>query len=223
MTEIKWLGWSSFKVKISGKTIYFDPVTDHCDQPADFVFISHSHSDHTNNTVLARIRKPGTMVFTSVENCTRVDGIGLEPGKSRQVDDLKVTACHAYNIVRMRAPGAPFHPRGFGVGWLIETGSLRLYHPGDTELIPEMNHLGPVDVMFVPVSGIYVMDVEEAANAVKLIRPKLAIPMHYGLVDTLDGTEKTHYELDADPEEFARKLEGISEVAILKPGGSVSI
>jgi L-ascorbate metabolism protein UlaG (beta-lactamase superfamily) len=221
--EITWLGWSSFKVKTSGKTIYFDPVLGNLDEPGDLILISHSHSDHTNHSVLSKIRKPGTVILTSIQNSTAVKGTGLHPGESKVVDSVTVKACHAYNIVRMRSPGSPFHPKGFGVGWIVESEGKRLYHPGDTELIPEMKGLGTIDVMLVPISGIYVMDVDEAVKAVKMIRPKLVIPMHYGTLDATDGAEHTHYELEADPKDLEEKLKGVAEVRVLDHGESITI
>jgi L-ascorbate metabolism protein UlaG (beta-lactamase superfamily) len=223
MTEIKWLGWSSFKIKTSGKTIYFDPVTGDCDEPADLVLISHSHGDHTDLKYLSRIRKPETVVITSIENHDTVKGIGLAPGESYKAGGITMTACHAYNIVRMREPGIPFHPKGFGVGWIVETGDMQIYHMGDTELIPEMNETGPVDIMLIPIGGFYVMDINEAIRTVKQIRPKHVIPMHYGEVDVFFGSEPTHLELKVDPYEFAGKRKGVAEVIVLSPGESVTI
>ena len=223
MMEITWLGWSSFKVKTSGKTIYFDPASGIYDEPGDIVLVSHSHSDHTNLSVLSKIRKPGTVTLTSRQNSSAIKGIGLIPGESKVVDSVTVKACYAYNIVRMKSPGHPFHPKGFGLGWIVESEGQRLYHTGDTDLTPEMENIGPIDVMLVPISGIYVMDIDEAVKAVKMIRPKLAIPMHFGVFNAMDGAEHTHYELNADPEEFAQKLKGITEVRVLDQGESITV
>jgi L-ascorbate metabolism protein UlaG (beta-lactamase superfamily) len=218
--EITWLGWSSFRVKTSGKTIYIDPVTDQ-KEAADLVLISHGHSDHTNKETLGKIRKPSTVVLTSLQNSESVDGTGLKPGDSYSADPIRVTAVHAYNLVRGSKPGSPFHPRGYGLGWIIESEGKRIYHLGDTELIPEMEDIASIDGMLVPISGIYLMDIDEAVKAVKLIRPKRVIPMHYGVIDTT-GDDPAHYELPADPVEFADKLKGITEVSILKKGESLT-
>lgn len=219
--EIKWLGWSCFRIKTSGKTIYFDPVVEDS-EPADLVLISHSHSDHTDLGTLSRIRKPSTTVFTSAQNSPAVKGTGLIPGEKHVVGPVTVKTCQAYNLVHMRSPGNPFHPKGFGLGWIVESEGKRLYHTGDTDLIPEMEKLGHIDVMLVPISGVYVMDVDEAVKAVKLIRPTTVIPMHYGVID-IPGENPTHYDLQADPNAFAEKLKGIAEVVILKPGESINI
>lgn len=221
--EITWIGWSSFKVKTSGKTIYFDPASGNYDAPGDVVLVSHGHSDHTNQEILSKIRNPETVVLTSLQNQGTVKGKGLAPGESFSMGPIHVKACHAYNIVRMRSPGNPFHPKGFGLGWIVESEGQRLYHTGDTDLIPEMEKMGLIDIMLVPISGIYVMDVDEAVKAVKMIRPKLVIPMHFGVFDASDGAEHTHYELVADPLDFANKLKGITDVRVLSPGDTIIV
>ncbi len=221
--KITWLGWDSFKIKTSGKTIYLDPVIGDYDEPGDLVLISHSHSDHFDPKILSRIRKPNTVVITSKQNQDAVKGIGLVPGETWSLDPINLIACHAYNIVRMRHPGMPFHPKGFGVGWIVESEGKRLYFLGDTELIPEMKKIGPIDVLLIPISGYYVMDINEAVKTVKMIKPKLVIPMHYGVIDVGYGKEASRIELNVDPGEFARKLEGISDVRILKHGESITI
>jgi L-ascorbate metabolism protein UlaG (beta-lactamase superfamily) len=74
----------------------------------------------------------------------------------------------------------PFHPKDAGhVGYLITVKGVTIYHPGDTDFIPEMKGLKP-DVALLPVSGTYVMTAEEAAEAATAIQPKVAIPMHVG-------------------------------------------
>jgi len=218
--EITWLGWSSFKVKTGGKVIYFDPVLGNYDESADLVLISHSHFDHSDPDVLSRIRKPETVVLTSKQNSDAVKGIGLAPGESHLVDSIKVDACYAYNIIRMRSPGVPFHPKGFGLGWIVESGGKRIYHMGDTELVPEMSDLPPIDILLIPISGFYVMDSEEAIKAIKVIKPKHVIPMHFGTVKI--GKDDTHINLPADAAEFANKLKGITDVKVLTPGETIT-
>jgi L-ascorbate metabolism protein UlaG (beta-lactamase superfamily) len=222
MIDITWLGWDSFKVKTAGKTIYFDPVIGNFDETADLVIISHSHSDHSDLTVISKIRKPSTVVLTSKQNQEAVKGIGLAAGESYSVGEITVTACDAYNLVRMREPGVPFHPKGFGIGYIVESEGKRIYFLGDTELIPEMKEIEAIDLMLVPISGHYVMDIDEAVKTVQLIRPKQVIPMHYGILD-IPGKKPLHIELKVDPLEFAKKLKGIAEVKVLKHGESITV
>jgi len=76
-----------------------------------------------------------------------------------------------------------FHPKNDKkIGFIVEFGNDRLYHTGDSDIIPEMKGIKP-SVLLIPVSGTYVMTAEEASKAVnELISPKIAIPMHYGTI-----------------------------------------
>ena len=86
----------------------------------------------------------------------------------------------AYNVNKFRSPGVPFHPKEAGnVGFVIAVEGQRIYHAGDTDVIPEMEAI-ETDIALLPVSGTYVMTAEEAVEAAALIKPKVAIPMHVG-------------------------------------------
>lgn len=85
---------------------------------------------------------------------------GIKPGEKATVKGLSVEAVPAYNTNKK------FHPKSDDkVGFIFRMNEERIYHAGDTDLIPEMESIGP-DIALVPVSGTYVMDAEEAANAV---------------------------------------------------------
>jgi L-ascorbate metabolism protein UlaG (beta-lactamase superfamily) len=214
--KIKWLGWDSFKLNLGGKTIYIDPISGNYDETGDIVLVSHGHGDHCDPGVLDKIRDEKTTVITSVPNAVNVNGIGLHPGEKLNLDEISIYAVHAYNIVRMREPGIPFHPKGFGVGWIIEYSGKRIYFLGDTDLIPEMRDIDDVDLMLIPVSGKFVMDIEEAIETVKLIKPIKVVPMHYGTVDVVSGDKPRRVELEADVTVFKEKLSEVAEVILLK-------
>jgi len=84
-------------------------------------------------------------------------------------------------------------------------GGTTIYHTGDSDLVPEMENLRP-DILLVPVSGTYVMTASEAARAVGAIRPKVAIPMHYG---SIVGNER-------DAKEFSEAVRGLQGARALK-------
>ena len=107
----------------------------------------------------------------------------------------------AYNVDKQ------FHPREKNwLGFIVTIGDRRIYHAGDTDLIPEMAGL-EVDVALLPVSGTYVMTADEAVAAAKRIRPGTAVPMHY---NAIVGS-------DADADAFRKGLEGECEVVVLPP------
>jgi L-ascorbate metabolism protein UlaG (beta-lactamase superfamily) len=93
---------------------------------------------------------------------------------------------------------------------VVTWNQVTFYHAGDTDYIPEMKDLPPIDLAFLPIGGTYTMDIPEAVEATLLINPKVVIPMHF---------------LKADPEEFKKSIEKKSgiKVIVICPGGSVDI
>jgi len=179
LENIKWLGQSGFKIiSKNGRIIYFDVIKLPPDSPkADYIFITHSHYDHFSPENIAKIRGEKTQVFCPAELAPKIGGQvrTVKPGDSFPAGDLKIEVIPAYNIDK------EFHPKENGwVGYVLTIDGQRIYHAGDTDLIPEMKDLKNIDLALLPVSGTYVMTADEAAEAVKIIQPKIVIPMHYG-------------------------------------------
>jgi L-ascorbate metabolism protein UlaG (beta-lactamase superfamily) len=195
--KFTWLGHACFKIKNGGKTIYFDPYELRDGEQADIVFVTHSHFDHLSLDDLSKIVSEKTVVVVSEEGKAQLAKLKLKevksvkPGDTLTVEGIEVATVPAYNINKFKAPGQPFHPKEEGmVGYIIKVENVKVYHAGDTDKIAEMEGLNP-DVALIPVSGTYVMTAEEAAEAVKLIKPKVAIPMHYGaIVGSREDAEK---------------------------------
>jgi len=102
----------------------------------------------------------------------------------------------AYNTSKRDDDGNVFHPREAGcVGYEVNVQGRRLYHAGDTDVIPEMDDVAGADVALLPVSGTYVMNAGEAAEAARRIQPRVAVPMHWG----------EHIGTRADAEAFAER------------------
>jgi L-ascorbate metabolism protein UlaG (beta-lactamase superfamily) len=98
------------------------------------------------------------------------------------VGNVQIEAVPAYNVNKFREPGKAFHPKGESrLGFVVEMDGTTVYHAADSDLIPEMQHI-KCDIALLPVSGTYVMTAEEAAQAVAAIKPKIAVPMHYGAI-----------------------------------------
>lgn len=197
--EIKWLGHSGFLIKNS-KTIYIDPynIKDGLEK-ADLVLITHGHYDHCSFEDIKKIVKEGTKIFVTADAQSKVArfsvpiGIGVvAPGQKIDLGDVKIETVMAYNINKN------FHPKEEEwVGYLIKIEDVVIYHAGDTDLIPEMNNLTGHNqpdkklVALLPVGGRYTMTAEEAAEAAKIIKPYLAIPMHFGsIVGSKDDAEE---------------------------------
>ncbi len=214
---IKWIGHSTVQLKDSkGKVIYIDPfskVLKGGEEKADLIVSTHAHFDHFDPGAINQLLKPGTEVVAK-KGCNLRELKGgakaqeLEVGQEIEAQGAKIKAIHAYNTHRFRSPGQPFHPKGFGMGVILELEGKRLYYAGDTDSIPEMAALKSeaLDLAFLPIGGTYTMDVPEAAEAAKAISPKIVIPTHYNLLP----------ETRADPEEFKKRLAGSGiEVRVL--------
>jgi L-ascorbate metabolism protein UlaG (beta-lactamase superfamily) len=176
--HIHWLGHDGFRVD-GPVVVYIDPyqISSHL-PPAGLILITHAHSDHCSPDDVKKIQGPDTVIVTVPEAAAKLRGAikTVRPGDQLVVKGVPIEAVPAYNV------GKRFHPQEVGnVGFIITIGGQRLYHAGDTDLIPEMASLH-VDIALLPVSGTYVMTAREAVEAAQVIRPKLIIPMHYGAI-----------------------------------------
>ena len=209
--KISWLGHDSFKIR-NGKTVIIDPfkIRPTADK-ADILLISHEHFDHFSLDDIKKVVNENTTIVTILAVKKDLSSLkvrevkAVKPGDKLKLGEVSIEVVPAYNLNKFRELGKVFHPKEDGkAGFIIGIKGVRVYHAGDTDIIPEMKGLKP-DVALLPVSGTYVMTAEEAAQAVKMVEPKLAIPMHYGAIV---GTEQ-------DAQKF-KQLTTV-EVQILKP------
>jgi L-ascorbate metabolism protein UlaG (beta-lactamase superfamily) len=187
LDALDWLGHSGFRLRAGGATVYIDPYRVSADAPkADLVLITHGHYDHFSPQDLERLWAAGTWLVAPATVAERVSGnvISIAPGELLEVElvrGLAVAAVAAYNTSKRDAEGNVFHPPEAGwVGYELNVRGQRLYHAGDTDVIPEMDAVAGVDVALLPVSGTYVMTAHEAAEAARRIAPRMAVPMHWG-------------------------------------------
>lgn len=173
---ITWLGHDSFRIEAPEGVIYVDPWKLRSAEPADLILITHEHHDHFSAEDVKKLRKPDTVIVTIAAVAKQLAGDvrTVKPGDTLTVKGIKIDAVPAYNPVKQ------FHPKAAGhVGFIITAGGRRIYHAGDTDMIPEMANI-QTDVALLPVGGKYTMTASEAAQAANLIKPKVAVPMHWG-------------------------------------------
>ena len=174
---VTWFAQSAFRFRRGGKTVYVDPWHLPQDaQEADLILITHDHGDHLSEKDIAKIRGPDTEIVASVAAAEKLDDPvhAVASGDSLTVAGVPVQAVPAYNVEKA------FHPQEKGgVGYVFKLDGVTYYHAGDTDLIDEMRKV-KADVVFLPVGGHYTMGPKEAAEAAAAIKPKLAVPMHWG-------------------------------------------
>lgn len=183
---VEWLGHSGFRLKVGHTTIYIDPYRVGDGPKADVILITHGHYDHFSPLAVERLSHERTWIVGPPAVAERVGGraLSLRPGETIDRDlarGVEISAVAAYNTSKRDASGNVFHPREAGwLGYDVNVRGERLYHSGDTDVIPEMDSVAGVDVALLPVSGTYVMTPGEAAEAARRIQPRIAVPMHWG-------------------------------------------
>lgn len=165
--------------------IYFDPFKINKNyNDADIIFITHNHYDHYSKEDIDKVIKEDTIMVVPEDLFTlllesgikRENIICVKPNESYNVKDISFQTIPAYNTNKT------FHPKENNwTGYLVNIEGTTYYIAGDTD-ITEENRRVKCDVAFVPVGGIYTMDYREAATLVNEIKPKIAIPIHYGAI-----------------------------------------
>jgi len=186
--EITFLGHGTLMLAYGGKNIHVDPfskVADYAVLPkADIIFLTHHHRDHLDPAALKQVRTEKTLlVLTEIGAQTVEGGIIMKNGDVRVIDEIRVEAVPAYNLIHKRDTGQVFHPKGEGNGYIMTFGDKRVYVAGDTENTPEMKGLKNIDHAFLPMNLPYTMTPEMVADAAGTFKPKVLYPYHYGDTD----------------------------------------
>lgn len=192
---------ASFKIQSQEKIIYIDPIAVDNPEIADYVFITHAHADHLSIDDISKISDRDTTIICPKKVAKKLKSycvIEVTPGDRVELDGLICEATPAYSI------GFPSHPkRAQNVGYILTLNDHRIYHAGDTDFVPEIKDIQNITVALIPIDGgNLTMKTDEAIELTNIIRPSIAIPMHY--------------ELDANSTElFKQKINSETEVIIL--------
>ncbi len=225
--KLTYFGHSAFHVDIDGIGIAIDPwITNPLSKTTldeyvnnfktDLIVITHAHEDHIGDSEEI-MKRTGAKFFAIHEiyvDLTKkgFQGIGANIGGPAKLDDI------AKGLAIALTPAThSSYDKGVPTGAIIFKDEIPiLYHAGDTGLFAEMQFIGQLyapKIALLPIGGHYTMDIEQALLAVKMIKPKIAIPMHYN----------TFPPIRADPYEFKKKVEelGLAESRVLEPGETV--
>jgi len=188
-----YLGHASFCIKAKGYAILIDPYRspDSVKGCADLVLVTHSHFDHCSKDDIKKVMKKDAAIIAAQDCLDSGEYRNLKvaaPGFKTDFHGIGIEAVPAYNTAKERQG---FHPKAKnGVGYIIDVEGMRIYHAGDTDLIPEMKDLKNIYAALLPVGGKYTMDEDEAMKAVKAIKPKFFVPIHYKNLLGEDGAKR---------------------------------
>ena len=176
--NIEWLGHASLLIKLGDKRIYVDPWKIKDDsQKADIILVSHSHFDHYSEDDIKRISSSKTHIFSSddvISKTSLKNKKTIKPFQSVKIDDIVITGFPSYNVNK------EFHPKKNNwLGFIIEYKGVKIYIAGDTDFTEEMRKI-KADIVIIPIGGTYTMDENESAEFVNLVKPAVAIPIHWG-------------------------------------------
>lgn len=174
---------ASMALQYDGKTIYVDPVgqSGYGNLPhGDLMLITDIHRDHLDPATINQLKKTDTVIYAPQAVKEKLpEAKVIANGQTEKWNDVTIEAVPMYNIERGPNPGAKYHDKGRGNGYVLTLGGKRVYIAGDTECTPEMKALKNIDAAFLPMNLPYTMPPEEAATCVKAFRPKIVYPYHY--------------------------------------------
>lgn len=202
--RIHWLGHGSFVIQ-GPPVIYINPWrVPRLEVPADLILVSHDHYDHFSPADIAKLRGPTTRVVGNERVAREIEDCAvLRPWQSLSFERTCIKAVPAYS------PDDPRHPPSDGgLGFVISINYYDIYYAGDTQAIPEMASIHP-DIAILPIDGNGTLNVAEAAQVAREMRPRWVIPCNWG------GGAGSATWLEAQM--FATQVADLAEVLIMQP------
>jgi L-ascorbate metabolism protein UlaG (beta-lactamase superfamily) len=225
---ITWLGHSAYSLQIGEHRILIDPfLTGNPlaplkaeELPADFILLSHGHGDHVGDAPAIAKRTGATVVanneigiwLRSKHGLEQVHGINPGGGVQLPFGRVELTIAHHSSSL----PDGTYGGQPNGI--LIKTSAgPTIYHAGDTAVFLEMQLIGDegLDLAMLPIGDYFTMGIDGSLKAIRLLRPKVVLPMHYNTFDLIK----------ADVTQWAQRVQAETEArpVVLQPGESFSL
>lgn len=183
---------ASIRIEKNNEIIYFDPFKiEDTTNDADYIFITHSHYDHYSEEDIKKVMNDNTNFIITSDLESKVKALGVKednilvvyPNESHTVKSLSFDVIPAYNTNKT------YHKKSYNwVGYNVDIDGIKYYVVGDSDVTDELKNVN-CDVIFIPVGGTYTMTDSEASSVVNEMKPKYAVPIHYGEVGSEDNAQ----------------------------------
>jgi L-ascorbate metabolism protein UlaG (beta-lactamase superfamily) len=230
MVRATFLGHSCFSIRAGSHEVLIDPfltgnptaTAAAAEQNPTAILVTHAHNDHVGDAI-AIAKRTGALLVSNFEIASYFgqQGIqthGLQLGGAHQFDWGWVKLTLAFHGSTYEEADGAAVTLGNPAGVLLSMEGKTIYHAGDTALFGDMALIGrrhPIDLALLPIGDNYTMGIDDGVEAVRLLQPKMVVPMHYNTFDLIRQ----------DPEEFARRVreETSARAVVLAPGKSVDL
>jgi L-ascorbate metabolism protein UlaG (beta-lactamase superfamily) len=220
MVRLTYHGHSAFELKSDKHNIIIDPFINYnkhakvkpADIKVDYIILTHGHGDHFGDALEIAKNNDATIIAINelADYCNakeyKAHAMHIGGGHNFPFGRVKYTIAHHSSST----PDGVYAGNPGGV--IISTGGKNIYHAGDTGLFLDMKLIGEMtslDVAMLPIGDNFTMGIDDAVKAVEFLNPKMAIPMHFSTFDIIN----------ADPNEFKRKVESIGKKGVVIPFG----
>ena len=246
--RVTWLGHSTVLIELGGVRLLTDPVLRrrllHMKRVAPSVdpallaglgavLISHMHYDHFDVPSLRRLEPAAAQLVVPAGSGRRAARRGFASVVEVKAGDTADLGAVSVLAVPAIHPGKrhPFGAKVEALGYIVEADGRRVYFPGDTDLFDGMAELGELDLALMPVWGWGPrlgpghLDPERAAEALALLEPRVAVPIHWGTLFPRVNRDRTG-RLTDPPHEFAAAAARVApavDVRILAPGDALDL